>query len=155
MITETKDNDAFNLATLLDLGGNNEKNRPEGYNTNFLNDKDIKTQPSASEKQSDSVSTLSNKDWTLDDVDQFYAKCSEEGINELANDSHKPQSPLSKENESTDTNFRSYTRKRKDRQTEINDKSKDFIDSTENRSFIERNMVSTGQRAAKLLAIKL
>ena len=62
MITETKDNDAFNLATPLDLGGNNEKNRPEGYNTNFLNDKDIKTQPSASEKQSDSVSTLSNKD---------------------------------------------------------------------------------------------
>ena len=76
MITETKDNDAFNLATPLDLEGNNEKNKPESYNTNFLNDKDMMIQPSGNEKQSDSVSTLSNKDWTLDDVDQFYTKCS-------------------------------------------------------------------------------
>ena len=134
MITETKDNEAFNLATPLELEGNNAKNSPEGYNTNFLNDKDIMTQPSVNEKQSDSVSTLSNKDWTLDDVDQFYTKCSEEGINESANDSLEPKLPLSKENESTDANFRTYTRKRKDRQVEVNDKSKDFIDSIESRS---------------------
>ena len=74
MITETKDNEAFNLATSLELGDNNAKNSPEGHNIDFQNDKDIMTQPSGNEKQSDSVSTLSNKDWTLDDVDQFYAK---------------------------------------------------------------------------------
>ena len=139
MITETKDNVAFNLATSLELGDNNAKNSPEGHNTDFQNDKDIMTQPSGNEKQSDSVSTLSNKDWTLDDVDQFYAKCSEEDVSKSANDSHKPQSPLSKENESTDSNFRTYTRKRKDRQVEINDKSKDFIDSMESRSLESDN----------------
>ena len=68
MITETKDNEAFNLATPLELGGNNAKNSPEGYNANFLNDKDMTTQPSGNEKQSDSVSTLSNKDRTLERV---------------------------------------------------------------------------------------
>ena len=104
---------------------------PQVHDPQIQHDSNIHTDNMGQEKAN--KLQIPDKDWTMEDVDEYYTKVNEEEIKDPLNADLSEQQPIrTKENEIIDkVNSRAYTRKRKQKQIGVLGKQRE-IKSSEN-----------------------